>query len=233
MNTESQQGSRQVGGVMVSTLRRLDGWPEACEKLDALYAIHGDAANQEARGYADVYQGRRAAMVFDVVYSRTRRYQARVLPQVDAFSQEEAARSLSTLTQRGTGSIRGLRQREEQTMQEVAAALLRSGEDAGLDDDDEICQHWARYSDVGMAYGLDPYLGKIRGIGLALFHYLRMRCGADTLKPDRRVGAALERFGFPVKTTSQDQIYAVGMGAAADCGISPLVLDQLLWWSSE
>jgi hypothetical protein len=48
------------------------------------------------------------------------------------------------------------------------------------------------------APGLDPVVGSVTGIGPALFAYLRMRSGANALKPDLRVARALRKLGFYV-----------------------------------
>jgi hypothetical protein len=47
-----------------------------------LVAEHGDEARRRAQQYSGFYQGRRGSMVLDVVTSRQRRYQNRVLPLV-------------------------------------------------------------------------------------------------------------------------------------------------------
>ena len=66
------------------------------------------------------------------------------------------------------------------------------------------------------------------GIGPALFAYMRMRCGADALKPDLRVAAALRELGFGVPG-DEHSILVIARAAAAELDVSLLVLDQLLW----
>ena len=48
----------------------------------------------------------------------------------------------------------------------------------------------------------ERFVGATNGIGPALFAYLRMRSGADALKPDLRVRESLNRLGFGLPTTS-------------------------------
>ena len=216
-----------VGGIALSTFRSLPEWDGACDRLRVLYERHGASAEKAAAEYAAVYQHQRAAMVFDVVYSARRNYVTHVKPKVREFLETEGSKSIRALAETGTNTVSG---RRAQGMRDVAAGLLRFGSDAGVEDDDELCLRWAHQADVGLAYELDPYLGNVNGIGLALFHYLRMRCGADTLKPDVRVGTALkDGLGFPLKAGSSRAVFAMGLGAAAECGIRPIVLDQLLW----
>jgi hypothetical protein len=66
-------------------------------------------------------------------------------------------------------------------------------------------------------------------LGTALFAYLRMRSGANALKPDLRVARALRKLGFYVPV-GEHAIRVVAHAAADKTGISLLALDQLLWW---
>jgi len=79
------------------------------------------------------------------------------------------------------------------------------------------------------APGLDPVAGSVTGIGPALFAYLRMRSGADALKPDLRVARALCKLGFHVPG-GEHAILVVAHAVADEMAISLLVLDQLLRW---
>ncbi|RAO08397.1 hypothetical protein GUI43_04046 [Micromonospora noduli] len=113
-------------------------------------------------------------------------------------------------------------------MSTTACRLLRFADEHGLSEDD-ACRAWATSVDVlKHAYMLDPYVGSVKGIGLALFSYLRMRCGADALKPDVRVQKALNALGFNVPNNPH-AILVIAESAAAEIGTNALVLDQLLW----
>jgi hypothetical protein len=76
---------------------------------------------------------------------------------------------------------------------------------------------------------LEPYVGSLSGIGPALLAYLRMLSGADALKQDSRVLKGLNHLGFEVPNDDH-AILIVATAAAADLGVSRLVLDQLPWW---
>ena len=90
----------------------------------------------------------------------------------------------------------GLQRTEPATLQVVAANLLSFCQDEGLGED-EGCRVWAdRVQGLEHAPKLDPIVGAVSGIGPALFAYMRMRCGADALKPDLRVARALRDLGF-------------------------------------
>ena len=61
---------------VLNILRKRAEWSRAVESLLRLFATKGDAARKAAAEYGEVYRGRRGAMVFDVVASRQRRYDA-------------------------------------------------------------------------------------------------------------------------------------------------------------
>ena len=71
-------------------------------------------------------------------------------------------------------------------------------------------------------------MGAVSGIGIALFAYLRMRSGADGLKPDVRVRKHLARLGFP-SPQGEVALVLLGEAVAEEAGIRRLELDQLLW----
>lgn len=214
---------------MLTVLRKREGWPEAVAKLKDLAEQKGDDARGSAKDYANVYEGRRGAMVFDVIASRQRKYKSRVLPLV---SQWEANVSASTLSAMASTPPKaedfGLMSGEPTTMRTVAANLLEIAEDSGLSDND-ACRLWADGVDgLQHAHNLDPVVGSVSGIGPALFAYMRMRCGASALKPDVRVTKTLRGLGF---TTPGDphSIITIAQAAAAEIGLDLLSLDQLLW----
>lgn len=217
--------------IPVSTMQELPGWKAAMNGLRELHAAAGVDAERRALEHATVYENDRASMVFDVVMSRQRNYAKRVLPLVAGFRSSPAARSLRELADRGPGEGWGLRAGEAQTMRDAARGLLSFGEERGLKEE-EACRAWAAWADFGIAYELDPYVGQVKGIGLALFHYMRMRAGADTLKPDLRVRDSLLDLGFPVGSGRPETLYTVVTAIAAELETSLLLVDQLLWLRS-
>jgi hypothetical protein len=122
----------------------------------------------------------------------------------------------------------GLQRTEPVTLQTVAANLLSFCRAEGLGED-EGCEEWAaRVQGLEHAPKLDPIVGGVSGIGPALFAYMRMRCGADALKPDLRVARALRDLGFDVPG-DEHSIIVTARAAAAELDVSLLVLDQMLW----
>jgi hypothetical protein len=119
---------------------------------------------------------------------------------------------------------------EPATMRQVAENLVAFASSRRLDED-TACQASAEEVDgLEHAHRLDPVVGGVAGIGPALFAYMRMRCGANALKPDVRVGRELRRLGFEVPADDH-AILVVAKAAAAKLAVDALVLDQLLWWA--
>lgn len=197
-----------------------------CDLLDQ----HGDQARSRAQEYGSAYQGRRGSMVLDVVMSRRRRYGQRVLPGVARWESDNGEHSLRWLSLHGLAKADyGLRRGEPETIAMLARNLTAFAEDLGLDED-RACERWA--TDVaGLEHAprLDPVVGAVPGVGLALFAYMRMRSGSDAIKPDVRVANGLRQLGFYVPGDTH-AILVVAQAAAAEAAIGLLVLDQLLWW---
>jgi hypothetical protein len=169
-------------------------------------------------------------MVVDVVLSRQRLYQDRVLPVVARWEADSEAQSLHWLARHDLDQKRyGLRTGESATIAGLARNMVAFVDGLGLSED-EGCLRWAQgVAGLEHAPGLDPVVGSVTGIGPALFAYLHMRSGADALKPDLRVARALRKLGFPVPA-GEHAILVVAHAAADEAAIGLLVLDQLLWW---
>jgi hypothetical protein len=211
-------------------LRGRPEWGSAVRELRALISSHGDEAHRRAEAYGRFYAHRRGSMLLDVVLSRQRRYQQRVLPLVARWETDSEAHSLRWLAAHEPDQKRyGLRSGEPATIAALAGNLVGFVDGRGLSED-EGCLRWAR-AVVGLEHApeLDPVAGSVPGIGPALFAYLRMRSGADALKPDLRVARALRKLGFHVPA-DEHAILVVAHAAADEAAISLLVLDQLLWW---
>lgn len=219
-----------VGGTELRVLRATPGWGPAVDRLIQLSATDGDRAEEAAAAFGRRFEGQRAAMVFDVVQSANRNYDKIVTPRVQRFQQTTAARSLRALADEGPIGQAGFRRNEATAMTLLAGRLADHCEALSVDDD-EGCRRWALGDDPGVLHRLDPVTGYVKGIGYTLYRYLRMRAGADDVKPDRRVANGLHRCGFPLFTTPE-QIYVLALAAAVDAGIRPLVLDQLLWFDT-
>lgn len=215
---------------VLRVLRRRPEWESAVSKLHDLLAQYGEEARRRAEDYGRVYQDRRGSMVLDVVASRQRRYQNRVLPLVTQWEADNDEHSLRWLSTHELAPGRyGLRPDEPNTIATVAGNLVAFADDLGMSEN-QACKHWADgVAGLEHAVRLDPVVGAVPGIGPALFAYLRMRSGSDALKPDLRVARGLRQLGFHVPS-GEHAILVIAHAAAAEAAIGLLVLDQLLWW---
>jgi hypothetical protein len=218
---------------VLAVLRRRPGWVPAVARLHELYAQGGAAAREAAAGYGQRYEGQRGAMVVDVVASRQRTYQSKVRGIVDGWRDEAREPTLAWLAANRPDRARlGLMAGEPETMRQVAENLVAFAGSRGLDEDDG-CYAWTEQVDgLEHAHRLDPVVGRVSGIGPALFALMRMRCGGIAIKPDVRVRTELHRLGFEVPA-GEHAILVVADAAAAELGVDLLVLDQLLWWAKE
>ena len=168
-------------------------------------------------------------MVFDVVSSRRRNYERRVKEMVRRWNDSVPEPTLHALvTTPPVAADFGLKTEEPTTMHTVARNLLDFAHETGLSED-EACRLWAQKVDqLQHAHTLDPVVGAVHGIGPALFAYMRMRCGANALKPDVRVTRALRGLGFRTPGDAHS-VLTIAQGAAAEIGFDLLSLDQLLW----
>lgn len=222
------------GGIIpqMSSLADLPWWTSAMTQLRQHWETDGKQAEADALDYARRYQAKRAAMVFDVVASRQRKYTQVVQPKAERFAATRQAESLKTLAAEGPGDGYGLRTGEAETMRQVAAGLHAYCDKYGYDDDSG-CKEWAdNAAPFEHATKLEPYVGTVKGMGPALFAYLRMRSGGDAIKPDLRVRHSLNRLGFNVPNDAH-AILVVANTAATELGTSKLVFDQLLWRATD
>jgi len=214
-------------------LRYEPSWHEAVGKLQALHAAHGAQARARLAEVQQRYVSRRPAMIVDAVMSVQQDYEKAVLPLVASFDQTPAAASLEALAEldgidetlfnnspKRTAAIVG-----------VARGLIRYRQERGLNDED-AARAWAQVTDgLEFAHEADPYVGGVKGIGFALMGYLRLLCGADTIKIDSRVVGRLQELGFDLGNPPQpERGLMISALAAQQVGMGLGELDQLLWW---
>ena len=162
-------------------------------------------------------------MVVDVVGSMRRKYKEYVVPKL-LPSYVEKAKDLSLATLANTPPVwMKLKTGEAGVMSLVARELIAHGKRNGLSSEEDICRHWATAGNYG------PEVIDIKGIGPALHEYLRMHCGADTLKVDVRVINGLVSLGINANLFTSDGLLEVCEAIAKDVGCSLTELDQILW----
>ena len=177
------------------------------------------------------YQSKRGAMVVDAICSRQRKYDSRVLNIVREWQELCPSGQLKDLIQCSPESLRslGLLDSEPQTLIDVAEGFFRFGQERNISAEDEIVKRWAsEVKDLRHFTKLDPYVGSVSGVGPALFAYMRMLCGADTLKVDLRVNRSLRDLGTFVPSDANATLHLCEL-YAEDLGISLRQLDRLLY----
>lgn len=173
--------------------------------------------------YGNVYRGARGLMVVDVVASRQRRYDSYVVTKLLPKYRDKAKDlSLSALAAKSPNWL-PLREGEAETMVSLARALLDYGKTMRIKGEDSVVYAWAS-DEKASELILD-----IKGIGPALLQYLRMRCGADSLKVDVRVMEELAILGIPVHWFTADGLLELCKEIAKEANCSMLELDQVLW----
>lgn len=215
---------------LFTTIADTSWWAPAIERLRDLHFNHGDQAQSDAMELVNRYRDDIPTMVVDVVTSRQRRYNTRVLPLLTQFKANagESAKSLQALAQHGS-KLNGLRNGEDDTIRAVAAGLVEVGHLNGATSDRSALDTWRKRTDgLEIAHNLDPYVGSVKGIGMALFCYLRLLAGSNTIKIDVRVKAALRNLGFQLPE-SDTATYLLAAHVSGETGIELPVLDQLLW----
>ena len=217
---------------LLALMRLQPGWELAAEQLRVLLNER-TGRSEGVDGYAAVYAHARAAMVFDVVASHRRRYREVVVPAVRRFREQWPDLTLRQLADGDADSGLGLPPERWSTIKGVATGFEHYRADrpelVSLSDDALVADWAMSVEPVRLTPRLDPYVGAVSGIGIALFAYLRMRSGADGLKPDVRVRKHLARLGFPSPQGEAGLLLLLGEAVAEEAGISRLELDQLLW----
>lgn len=118
-----------------------------------------------------------------------------VVPKVtefeETFVEDGKVRSLEDLSNLPLDRVAGVwrNERSWNVTRSVASYLRELGEREGLGDR-EAFRRWAADSRLE-DWKLDP-IGKIRGIGITTYQYLRMMGGVDTAMPDKVVRRVIE-----------------------------------------
>lgn len=114
--------------------------------------------------------------------------------------------------------------RSWKTAKAIGSYLSRTG------DDKSALRTWARNADLE-EWREDP-IGRIKGVGLVTFQYLRMMGGVDTVMPDkivkRVINEILEKAGY--EPVNNDLEFAKkAEEVALTCGYRPVELCWMTW----
>lgn len=164
-------------------------------------------------------------------------YFAQVKPSVEAFQEKfldtgriSSFAELATLDPQEQSLKRIFEAQRKRRVLVTGADVFTNIE---AEDDLERLQQWACDADPNN-YSEDPF-GRITGVGLRTFQYLRMIGGIDTVKPDiqvqRFIEALAELTGDPHLDPSTDQSVLESCQWLADETDYRMVeIDQIAWW---
>jgi hypothetical protein len=219
-------------GDVETILRSWPGWDAAVRALTQHAERHGSRARAASEELRSRYRDVPAAMVIDAVASRQRKYQSTVQPFVQRYLDQHPSLTLRDLSLTGAQGTALSRRGEPQTVQDTALGLLRFADEHTLSETEAVRAWGEATNGLTHAHRLDPYVGSVRGIGVALFAYLRMLAGADGLKPDVRVRNGFARLGFPVLYSDVALLHLAAVTAPL-ADLTLCELDQLLWLSDS
>ena len=121
----------------------IPNWKSAVTKIKNIL-ISNPNLGIKANLFGDIYKGKRGLMVVDVVCSRQRNYDKRLLadllPQYESRAKDLSLKSLSM----SAPTYLKIMKAEPLTMQLVAQKIMDFGLKNSLVNEDEICNLWAR-----------------------------------------------------------------------------------------
>lgn len=200
----------------------------------------GDVArNEERRWRAGRFPSVQLAIA-DAIFSKVRKYDAAVRSDVRPFAAAFGREPLATFARRDWREVfRGTYGREADaattphhlsnegrcaTIVAAAAAMLAQGVDSPA-------AARARAEQPGGDAGMRRALGSAPGMGPALQAYTLMNLGVLTLKADRHVIRVVAPFlGLP-DGASPDAYESALVRAQGELGMSPFVVDQIVWYT--
>lgn len=202
--------------VVNSYMRKVSGLKEHCDRF----------LRTERWG------GSVVSMVVDAAFTSIGlNYFTAVVPKVEEFNKEflenGRIRNLKELAKTDFNELRRIwRNRRSWTVaKNIASCLSKLG-----DDDRLALRSWAE--NTGLEKWREDPIGRIKGVGLITFQYLRMMGGVDTVMPDkivkRVVNEILEKAGD--KPVSNDiEFIKKAEEVARACGYRPIELCWMTW----
>jgi hypothetical protein len=183
----------------VNIAEEIPNWNSAVVEIQGILQ-NNPALIEKAKSYGDIYKGRRGLMVVDVICSRQRNYEKKVIANLlPSYESKAKDLSLKSLALKAPTWMKIMKV-EPLTMQLVAQKLLDFGDKNNLVDEDTICRNWA-------VNDLHWLMLEVNGIGPVLLEYLRMFCGFDIPTLDVNVGKALSTLGIQTKGYSADIVF--------------------------
>jgi hypothetical protein len=212
-----------MGGLMSSIKEIIDSYMERVSGLRE----HCERCLRTGR-----WNGSVVLMVVDAAFTSIGlNYFTAVVPKVEEFNRKFVEsgkiRSLKDLAESNVDELRGVWKNERSWIiaKEIASHFSRLSED-----DKAALRNWAKNSKLEN-WKQDP-IGRIKGVGLITFQYLRMMGGIDTVMPDkivkRVINEILVKAGLEPVNDDLEFIKKAEEVALA-CGYRPIELCWMTW----
>jgi hypothetical protein len=153
-----------------------------------------------------------------------------VVPKVEEFNRKftesQRVKSLEDLAKADTNELRNVWRNKRSWMiaKDIASYLSMVG------DDKTALRSWAR--NAGFEKWREDPIGRIKGVGLITFQYLRMMGGIDTVMPDKIVkkviNEILEKAGLE-QVNDAIEFVEKAQEVALTCGYRPIELCWMTW----
>jgi len=156
------------------------------------------------------------------------------VPRVKQFHEEyvktekfSSFKELAELSPQDTGLRRIMNnERVWKVATGVSKELNRLREERGLKSAFAALRHWAENADYER-WKENP-IGKIGGVGLITFQYLRMQAGVDTTMPDKIVKKAMQQY-FDVKADDDIAFIKQMEAFSKESGYSQILICWAIW----
>jgi len=160
---------------------------------------------------------------FNIVVPRVKRFYNDYVKR-DEISTFNVSSTLST----GDARLRGImnNRRVWQVVIGISHVLSSIKVNKDLDTDFDALRYWAEHANV--KDWKNDEIGKINGVGLITFQYLRMQAGVDTSMPDKIIKRVVEReFGVHA---NNDLLFIEEMGQLSrTTGYSQILICWAIW----
>jgi hypothetical protein len=157
-------------------------------------------------------------------------YFTTVVPKVEEFNKKflenGTIKNLKDLAEADVNELRNVWKNKRSWIiaKDIASYL------SAIDNDKSAIRTWARNADL-KNWREDP-IGRIKGVGLITFQYLRMMGGVDTVMPDkivkRVINEILEKAGYD-SVVEDMKFVKKAEEVASTCGYRPIELCWMTW----
>ncbi len=222
-NEELKEIQIQIERNAVLLKRIVDSYMQKVSGIE----VHCDRCLKTER-----WEGNVVLMIVDAAFTSIGlNYFAAVVPKVEEFSETFVRNGkinrLEDLVDTNIDELKKLWKngRSWTTAKSIASYLSRIG------DDKSALRNWAKNAELER-WREDP-IGRIKGVGLITFQYLRMMGGVDTIMPDKIVkkviNEILEQAGY---SPLDDDIEFIKKAEriASNCGYRPVELCWMTWF---